>query len=67
MSKQEKDMNRRDFLRTGIRGAGLVGLGSAAGLVASRYLSPSINETSGGVAEVPGTGLRSFRELPVRV
>ena len=39
MSKQEKDMSRREFIRTGLQGAGLVGLGSAVGLAASRYLT----------------------------
>ena len=41
MSKQETGMDRREFIRTGLRGAGLVGLGSAAGLVGGRYLTGS--------------------------
>ncbi|MBT4141143.1 MAG: hypothetical protein HOE48_24760 [Candidatus Latescibacteria bacterium] len=45
MKKTERDMDRRAFLRAGMRGAGLVGLGGAVGFAASRYLPRLANET----------------------
>lgn len=50
MKKLERDMDRREFLRAGVRGAGLVGLGGAVGLAASRYLPRSTRETVVGGA-----------------
>ena len=54
MSKQKTGMGRREFIRAGLRGAGLVGLGSAAGLVAGRYLTEPEPVRPRGV--VPGPG-----------
>ena len=49
MSGCDGGMDRRRFIRTGLRGAGLVGLGSAAGLVTGRYLtSPEPTASRGG-------------------
>ena len=46
--KLERDLDRRAFLRAGVRGAGLVGLGGAVGFAASRYLPYSVRETAVG-------------------
>jgi len=52
VKKPEPDMDRREFLRAGVRGAGLVGLGGAVGLAAGRYLPRYTRETvvAGGTA-----------------
>lgn len=59
-------MDRREFIRTGLRGAGLVGLGSAAGLVAGRHLTePEPAPSGGGEARdysVVDPGLVQYRE-----
>jgi len=36
MNEKEKPMDRREFLRSGLRGASLLGLGAAAGVLATR-------------------------------
>lgn len=45
MNKMDQDMDRRAFLRAGVRGAGLIGLGGAVGYAASRYMPQSVRET----------------------
>ena len=63
MSKQEKRMNRREFIRTSIRGAGLVGLGSAVGLAANRYLIDPSDERSGGTENVSSIDLSDYASV----
>ena len=49
MSEQKKGITRREFINKGIKGAGLVGLGGAIGLTASRFLPNTTGEKLSGV------------------
>ncbi len=63
MSEQDRNITRRKFISTGIRGVGLVGLGGTVGVVASRYLTGSTDENPIGVGNAPTAHLGDYSKV----
>ena len=63
MPEERNGITRRRFIASGIRGAGLVGLGGAIGVAASRFLANTTSENPGRSGNLPGYDLKEFSEV----
>jgi hypothetical protein len=63
MSEEKKGITRREFISKAVKGAGIVGLGGAAGLTARRFLKGGSDKGTGGAVNASGYDLEELSAI----